>query len=71
MFDTLQTEGKRSVIRIKAGTTKTLIKEHEVNIDSIVFYNAEVLLGTTGNNNQTKNLSALSDIVWMVSIAGW
>ena len=54
LFDSLQTEGKSFVIRIKAGTTKTLIKEHEVNTDSIVFYDAEVLLGTTENNNQTK-----------------
>ena len=54
LFDTLQTEGKSFVIRIKAGTTKTLIKEHKVKPDSIVFYDAEALLGTTENNNQTK-----------------
>jgi len=54
LFDLLQAEGKSFVIRIKAGTTKTLIKEHEVNPDSIVFYDAEVLLGTVENNNQTK-----------------
>jgi len=54
LFDLLQAEGKSFVIRIKAGTTKTLIKEHEVNPDSIVFYDADVLLGTVGNNNQTE-----------------
>ena len=54
LFDLLQAEGKSFVIRIKAGTTKTLIKKHEVNPDSIVFYDAEILLGTVGNNNQTK-----------------
>lgn len=55
LFDSLQAEGKSFVIRIKAGTTKTLIKEHKVNPDSIVFYDAEVLLGTVENNNQTEN----------------
>ncbi|WDN89240.1 hypothetical protein BuS5_02208 [Desulfosarcina sp. BuS5] len=54
LFDLLQAEGKSFVIRIKAGTTKTLIKEHEVNPDSIVFYDADVLLGTVENNNQTE-----------------
>ncbi len=54
LFDLLQTEGKSFVIRIKAGTTKTLIKEQEVNPDSIVFYDAEVLLGSLKNNNQTQ-----------------
>ena len=55
LFDSLQAEGKNFVIRIKAGTTKTLIKEHKVNPGSIVFYDAEVLLGTVENNNQTEN----------------
>ena len=55
LFDSLQAEGKSFVIRIKAGTTKTLIKEHKVNPGSIVFYDAEVLLGTVENNNQTEN----------------
>ena len=42
------------MIRIKAKTSKTLIKEYDVNPDSIVFYDSEVLLGTVDNNNQTK-----------------
>ncbi len=54
LFDSLQAEGKSFVIRIKAKTTKTLIKKSDVNPDSIVFYDAEVLLGTVENNNQTK-----------------
>jgi hypothetical protein len=54
LFDCLQTEGKSFVIRIKANTTKTPVKEHDVKPDSIVFYDAEVLLGTRENNNQTK-----------------
>jgi hypothetical protein len=54
LFDLVQAEGKSFVIRIKAGTTKTLIKEHEINPGSIVFYDAKVLLGTVENNNQTE-----------------
>ncbi|MFH2219326.1 MAG: IS4 family transposase [Pseudomonadota bacterium] len=54
LFDTLQTEGKSFVIRIKANTTKTLIEKYDINPDSIVFYDAEVLLGTVENNNQTQ-----------------
>ena len=54
LFDLLQAEDKSFVIRIKAGTTKTLLKEHEVNPDSIVFYDADVLSGTVENNNQTE-----------------
>jgi len=54
LFDTLQAEGKSFIVRIKANTTKTLIEEHKVNPDSIVFYDAEVLLGTVENNNQTE-----------------
>ena len=42
------------MIRIKAGTNKTPIKEHEVNTDCIVFYDAEALLGIVENNNQTE-----------------
>lgn len=53
-FDSLQAEGKHFVIRIKANTTKTVVREYDVNADSIVFYDAEVLLGTTQNNNQTQ-----------------
>ena len=54
LFDTLQAEGKSFAIRIKAGTTKTPIEEYNVNPDSIVFYDAEVLLGKVANNNQTE-----------------
>ena len=53
-FDSLQAEGKSFVIRIKANTTKTVVREYDVNADSIVFYDAEVLLGTLQNNNQTQ-----------------
>jgi hypothetical protein len=54
LFDSLQAESKSFVIRIKANTSKICLKENEVNPDSIVFYDSEVLLGTPQNNNQTQ-----------------
>ena len=54
LFDYLQTEGKSFVIRIKAGTIKTVVQENELKADSIVFYDAEVLLGTQENKNQSQ-----------------
>ena len=53
-FDSLQTEGKHYVIRIKANTTKTVVHEYDIAADSVVFYDAEVLLGTLQNNTQTQ-----------------
>jgi len=53
-FDFLQTEGKSFVFRIKGKTAKTIIREYEIPADSIVFFDAEVLLGTAQNNNQTE-----------------
>ena len=52
-FDLLQEEGKHFVCRIKSRTTRTIIKKHEVNSESYVFYDALVLLGTP-NQNQTE-----------------
>jgi len=49
-FDQWQKEKKHFVCRIKAKTTKTLITAYDVNPDSIVFYDALVLLGTPGVN---------------------
>ncbi len=54
LFDSLQDEGKSFACRIKASTTKTCMEENEVNPDSFVFYDAEVLLGSEANNNQTQ-----------------
>ena len=53
-FDSLQAEGKSFVIRIKANTTRTVVREYDINDGSIVFYDAEVLLGTAQNKNQTQ-----------------
>lgn len=54
-FDSLQDDNKSFVIRIKAGTTKTILKSYDINPDSIIFFDAEVLLGSVQNNNQTVN----------------
>jgi hypothetical protein len=53
-FDILQDENKHFVCRIKANTTRTIIKKQPVDPDSYIFYDAVVLLGTPGAN-QTKN----------------
>ena len=52
-FDLWQTEGKHFVCRIKRKTNKTVIETSPVSADSIVFYDAKVLLGTP-NVNQTE-----------------
>lgn len=54
LFDYLQTQGKHFVIRIRANTNKTIVKANDVVVNSIVFFDAEVLLGTEQNNNQSK-----------------
>jgi hypothetical protein len=51
MFDYLQTQDKHFVIRIRDSTTKTVVKANDVDLDSIVFFDAEVLLGTEENKN--------------------
>ena len=53
-FDLLQDGNKHFVCRIKARTTRTIIKNHPVESDSYIFYDALVLLGTP-NQNQTRN----------------
>lgn len=54
MFDYLQSQDKHFVIRIRDSTTKTVIKANDVGLDSIVFFDAEVLLGTEENKNQSR-----------------
>jgi len=54
LFDHLQAQGKHFVIRIKANTTKTVVKKNNVGLDSIVFFDAEVLLGTDENKKQSQ-----------------
>ena len=54
LFDSLQADGKSFVIRIKAKTNKTVVQKNDVKAESIVFYDAEVRLGTEENNNQSQ-----------------
>jgi DDE family transposase len=53
-FDTWQNDEKHFICRIKENARKTVIKAHEINKDSIVFYDANVLLGIK-NINLTEN----------------
>lgn len=55
-FDQWQQEGKHFVCRIRANTKKTVIEANEIKPDSIVFYDAIVLLGTPGVNQTEKEL---------------
>jgi Transposase DDE domain len=54
LFDYLQTHDKHFVIRIRANTTKAVVNENDLDPDSIVFFDAEVLLGTVENKNQSQ-----------------
>ena len=54
LFDDLQAQGKHFIIRIKGNTIKTVVKENAVTPNSIVFYDAEVLLGSKENKNQSQ-----------------
>lgn len=58
-FDQWQTEGKHFICRIKTKTTKTLIRTNELKPDSIVLYDAIVLLGTPGVNQTEKELRVI------------
>ena len=55
-FDLWQTEGKHFVCRIRGNTTKGIIRVNPVKPESIVFYDAVVLLGTKGVNQTEKEL---------------
>ena len=53
-FDQWQDEDKKFICRIKASTKKSIIEKKELTTDSIVFFDAIVLLGTTGINQTEK-----------------
>jgi len=55
-FDQWQREEKHFVCRIRANTKKKLLETNDINPDSIVFYDAIVLLGTPGVNQTEKEL---------------
>lgn len=59
-FDLWQTEGKHFVCRIKASTTKKVIRTLELQPGSIVFYDAIALLGTPGVNQTEKEVRVVA-----------
>ena len=54
LLDYLQAQGKHFVIRIRANTTKIVVEANDVCRDSVVFFDAEVLLGIEENKNQSQ-----------------
>jgi len=71
LFDSPQDECKSFVIRIKANTSQILIREYKVDSDSIVFYDAKVLLGSAQNNNLTQRPLHLVGYRIKKQITGW
>ena len=55
-FDQLQSDEKHFVCRIRAKTHKTCVEAYDVSASSIVFYDAKVYLGQTGNRQTQKPL---------------
>jgi len=59
-FDQWQEQGKHFVCRIKANTKKTCIRVNPIPIDSIVVYDAVVLLGTPDVNQTQKEVRVVA-----------
>ena len=59
-FDRWQNEKKHFICRIKENAQKTVIRAHETSKDSIVFYDAIVLLGTKGINQTEKEVRVVA-----------
>ena len=59
-FDLWQIEGKHFVCRIKARTTKKVVRTLEVQPGSIVFYDVIALLGTPGINQTEKEVRVVA-----------
>jgi len=55
-FDQWQEEQRHFICRIRANTIKKVIRHNEIEADSIVFYDAIVLLGTPEVNQTEKEL---------------
>lgn len=62
-FDDLQEEQKHFVCRIKGNTHKTCLKHYDVEPDSIIFYDAKVLLGQPGAKQTNKPVRLVGYIV--------
>lgn len=62
-FDDLQEEQKHFVCRIKGNTHKTCLEQYDVAPDSIVFYDAKVLLGQSGAKQTRKSLRLVGYLI--------
>jgi len=60
MFDLWQEEGKHFVCRIRNDAHKTILKSSEIKPESIVFYDAIVLLGTKKINQTEKEVRVVA-----------
>ncbi len=69
-FDILQNERKHFVCRIKANTHKTCLEKYDSNPNSIVFYDARVLLGKKTAISKPKPLFGLLDMLSMTANIG-
>lgn len=62
-FDMLQEEGKHFACRVKENTVKTCIEEFSIPLDSIIFYDAKVLLGQPGEKQTKKELRLVGYVI--------
>lgn len=62
-FDDLQEEQKHFVCRIKGNTHNTCLEQYDVDPDSIVFYDAKVLLGQSGAKQTRKPLRLVGYLI--------
>jgi len=62
-FDELQKEEKHFVCRIKGNTHKTCLEKYDVEPDSMIFYDAKVLLGQVGPKQTKKPLRLVGYLV--------
>ena len=56
LFDVWQRDGKHFICRIKSSTKKTVVRKNDVQPGSIVFYDAVVLLGSSGINQTEREV---------------
>ena len=56
LFDVWQADGKHFICRIKVSTEKNIVRTSAVQVDSIVFFDAVVLLGTTSINQTEREV---------------
>ena len=62
-FDMLQEEGKHFACRVKENTVKTCIEKFSIPLDSIIFYDAKVLLGQPGEKQTKKELRLVGYVI--------